>query len=346
MTILVRPFGQTCKSTPCTYCFQKGVRKYPSPELDLEELKKRIKEAVENSPNETFNLHGGDVGEFPEEVRRELINWGYREFGTVGVQTGGWWLDKETVDWLAEREVKLGLSMDGPWPLNERRLLESREKTREYTERLMELIPYMKKNLRSIGVIATLHGSNLVPDSRFERFKKWWKWLDSQRVGGYLHVLKKVDGESVPDYIYKGALLDLAREYENFETEWNPFKPIKETMGLKKGESICTWNNCDPFYTQAVDALDRDGVSTCSRNFEEGLRYLKADTRRETIRTEILRNTPQEEGGCKDCYWWEACQGGCPSTGISNDWRNRTIHCDVYKTLFCYYKGRYNGREK
>jgi uncharacterized protein len=28
------------------------------------------------------------------------------------------------------------------------------------------------------------------------------------------------------------------------------------------------------------------------------------------------------------------CKGQCPGTAIDNDWRNRTEHCEVWKTLY------------
>jgi hypothetical protein len=47
----------------------------------------------------------------------------------------------------------------------------------------------------------------------------------------------------------------------------------------------------------------------------------------------MLQYIPQENGGCKDCEYWNHCMGGCPVTGIDNDWRNRSRFCPVWKTI-------------
>jgi hypothetical protein len=55
-------------------------------------------------------------------------------------------------------------------------------------------------------------------------------------------------------------------------------------------------------------------------------------------RDEILRETPQEFGGCLGCKYFNACHGGCPSQTIDDDWRNRSYLCSLYKTLFQFYE--------
>src|SRR5205085_33695 len=47
-----------------------------------------------------------------------------------------------------------------------------------------------------------------------------------------------------------------------------------------------------------------------------------------------LYHTRQEHGGCKGCRFFLMCKGQCPGTAIDGDWRNRTEHCDVWKTLY------------
>jgi len=51
-------------------------------------------------------------------------------------------------------------------------------------------------------------------------------------------------------------------------------------------------------------------------------------------RYRMLLQVSQEENGCKDCRYWFMCYGGCPGTGIDNDWRNRAKKCEAWKQLF------------
>jgi hypothetical protein len=54
-------------------------------------------------------------------------------------------------------------------------------------------------------------------------------------------------------------------------------------------------------------------------------------------RDEILQEIPQEYKGCRGCEFWQACRGGCPTTAIDNDWRNRSYFCPTHKVLLGFY---------
>jgi uncharacterized protein len=94
---------------------------------------------------------------------------------------------------------------------------------------------------------------------------------------------------------------------------------------------------CDIFSTPSATVILGDGsITNCMRTNPEYI-LLRAPVKYDT-RTEILKETPQEFGGCQGCKYFTACYGGCPSAAIDGDWRNRTYLCPLWKTLFQYFE--------
>jgi uncharacterized protein len=73
--------------------------------------------------------------------------------------------------------------------------------------------------------------------------------------------------------------------------------------------------------------------SNCGRTNKDGIDFIKAETPG-FERYLALYHTPQEHGGCRGCRFFLMCKGQCPGTALGGDWRNRTEHCEVWKTLF------------
>jgi hypothetical protein len=50
--------------------------------------------------------------------------------------------------------------------------------------------------------------------------------------------------------------------------------------------------------------------------------------------TDVQNGDVSDQGGCKGCKYWSVCNGGCPSSGVDEDWRNRTIWCGAKYTAY------------
>lgn len=331
MSIEVRPYGFECKNPRCNYCYQADnfpIEKEP----DWDKIKRQAKEAAEER-NDRVLLFGGDIGIYPEDKIKEMVEWGDRELDKpVSIQTGGWWIDEEWIDWLSDYNVHVGLSIDGPWPLNEYRPWGDEEQSREYTERLLDLLPRLIDELNA-GIITTLSKAN-ASEERYPKFKEWIKGLPT---GGRIHFLQPQGDTGISSVRLKGVLMDLAQFEETLEHDWTPFADIPQI--LDGGSGSCIWGECDPFHTQADYGIDPGGITVCSRNFAQGLRPLRAE-KKSDIRSEVLKSTPQKDGGCKDCPFWHYCHGFCPGMAKDGDWRNKTIYCEHIKLLLSYYKGK------
>ena len=104
---------------------------------------------------------------------------------------------------------------------------------------------------------------------------------------------------------------------------------------LNGGSSECIFTECDPWATDAEIPILGDGaLSVCMKNGGVVLR-----TDRSSARYEMLPQIKQDTGGCKGCYWWPYCKGGCPGAGIDGDWRNKSRFCEAYQRTFTFVSG-------
>ena len=109
---------------------------------------------------------------------------------------------------------------------------------------------------------------------------------------------------------------------------------MKRLLVGNERDASCVWRACDPYATAAVRGVEGNGQSSnCGRTNKDGVDYLKADSHGYE-RYLALYNTPHEHGGCKGCRFFLMCKGQCPGTAIDGDWRNKTEHCSIWKSLF------------
>jgi radical SAM protein with 4Fe4S-binding SPASM domain len=122
----------------------------------------------------------------------------------------------------------------------------------------------------------------------------------------------------------------------------------------RNGKPVWT-GNCDVSGAEAAQIAKGNGeTSGCMKTLEaygNGETFLQGDStdnefgeRKE--RYDMLKQLPgpytedvqngdvSDQGGCKGCKYWSVCNGGCPSSGVDEDWRNRTIWCGAKYTAY------------
>jgi len=130
----------------------------------------------------------------------------------------------------------------------------------------------------------------------------------------------------------------------NPDLMWQPFRDVVDLM-FGYSDSTCNFAKCDPWHTTAEVPIMADGnLGNCLKpaGAIDGIVVLRADKYSDE-RYKILPQVPQEYGGCKDCQYWLMCYGGCPGSGIDNDWRNRTRFCEAWKILFEHVEKKIKG---
>lgn len=332
----LRPLGVNCNIT-CQYCYQNPQRDAGNltREYDMAAMKRAV--ARERGG---FTLFGGEPLLLPEADLRELWAWGLELFGQNNLQTNGTLIGEPHVGLFREYRVHVGISVDGPGELNDVRWAGSLARTRAATEQTHRAIELLCAAGMPPSLIVTLHRNNATRD-KLPVMHEWFRGLERLGVSrARLHILE-VEHESVRGkYALSAgeniaALLSFAGlERELTRLRFDLFEDVENLLLGRDGQATCVWRGCDPYTTEAVRGVEGDGqASNCGRTNKDGIDFVKAETPG-FERYLALYHTPQEHGGCRGCRFFLMCKGQCPGTALGGDWRNRTEHCEVWKTLY------------
>ena len=342
MTVELRPLGVNC-NIACQYCYQNPQRDAGSftKSYDIEAMKAAVEQ--EGGP---FTLFGGEPLLVPEADLEALWSWGYEKYGSNGVQTNGALINDHHIRLFRAYAVHVGISIDGPGELNDARWAGSLEKTREATAKSEQAIERLCREGMPPSLIVTLHRANAAADKR-PVLISWLRFLEGIGVSSVRLHLLEVENEWIrKKYALStqenvDAMLDFARlEQELPRMRFDLFDDIQKLLLGQDQDVTCIWAACDPYTTRAVRGVEGTGQrSNCGRTNKEGIDYVKAD-REGYERTLALYHAPQDSGGCRGCRFFLMCKGQCPGTAIDGDWRNRTEHCEVWKSLFRHFEDR------
>lgn len=336
MTVELRPLGVRCNIL-CQYCYQNPQRDagLQSKEYDLDAMKAAITEA--GGP---FTLFGGEPLLLPESDLENLWAWGYRKYGSNGLQTNGTLINDRHIEMFRKYRVRVGISIDGPGTLNDVRWGGSLDSTREKTSRTEDVIASLCRDGFAPNLIVTLHRHNATGE-RIPAMKAWFRRLDRMGVSRVrLHLLEADHADiekrlalSSKENIH--ALLRFARLERVLEhLRFDLFEDMRRMLRGDDQGAGCVWHACDPYTTSAVQGVEGMGQrSNCGRTNKDGIDFVKSDTPG-FERQLALYQTPQEYRGCKDCRFFLMCKGNCPGTAASGDWRNRSEHCAVWMALY------------
>lgn len=336
MTIEVRPLGDKC-NIKCRYCYQEGIRAAGNvtKEFDVEAILRTLERI-----SEPFTLFGGEIMLVPIADIEKLLSLGLARHGGSGLQTNGTLIEERHIDLFRQFAVRIGISIDGPGPLNDVRWAGSLRATRRATARTEAVIEVLCASGMPPRVIVTLHRLN-AGSGRIEVLCNWLRFLDRLGVSQVrLHVLEADTAEVGRALKFEPEeSLMVMRRLRRLESEFQHirFDVFHELAAMLRGDDTqasCIFHACDPYATQAVVGVEGDGrLTNCGRTNKEGVGYLRAPSRgyERQIR---LYSTVYEEGGCAGCRFFLMCKGNCPGTAIGGDWRLRSADCAVWFGLF------------
>lgn len=342
MTVEVAPMGITC-NLGCTYCYQHPMRDAGNFGTNGVNFDKVIAELEKTG--EDFTIFGGEALLTPKEDLKKLFEYGYEKFGRNDVQTNGVLIDDEHIEMFKEYNVSVGFSVDGPGRLNDLRWAGTLEKTRDATQKSVFNMQRVIEEGIPASLIITLHKINVGTEERLEELKDFLFWLDTIGINGIRfhdlevdtdltarkHVLSKE--EKIEVFL---TLADYAEDVPSLEIDL--FKDIYQLLSQTEVHNSCVWGACDPLNTQAVHEIDGEGnIGNCGMVNKEGINWVKADSQG-FERYIALYQTPQENGGCKDCRFWSMCRGQCPGSSTDGDWRNKSDGCELWKSLFTHFE--------
>lgn len=336
MSVELRPLGVNC-NIACQYCYQNKHR-------DAGHLTRSydiilMKEAIEDIGG-PFHFFGGEPLLIKEEDLEELLAWGLERFGTNGVQTNGVLINNNHIRLFKEYNVQVGISIDGPGPLNDARWAGTLERTRSATQKSEQAIEKLCQAGITPGIIIQMNRCNCT-ERKLSLMCDWFEHLDRlgiERVR--LHILE-IENEFVRQK-YALTIEENIAAYRCFaeleqkliNLRFDVSNEQKNLLLLQDNYVACVWRGCDPYTTEAVNGVGGHGERhNCGLTDKEGINFQKP-TKAGYERYIALYHTPQEYGGCKGCKFFLVCKGQCPGTGINGDWRNRTENCEVWKSLF------------
>lgn len=296
-------------------------------------------------------LHGGEILLMPMPDLRRLMEAAAGR--PMSMQTSASILTTEHIALLKEFRVGVGVSLNGPGELNRDRkpiphttsralpLLEIASITDKMTERIHRNLTAMHEAGVPVSIITVLSRTNAGTPELMDRLISWAHGLgEAFGIWNFrfnpLHDDMSGLGIELGEQQAADAYLALAKAtLEDKRRIWLPFREFIDNLwGL--GCQPCWTGGCDVYQTSAVHAVFGDGSEgNCLRTAKDGTAYLR-DTATYDWRSQILKQTPMADAGCKGCRHWRVCKGGCPAEGIDGDWRNRSRFCQMYYQTYDY----------
>jgi uncharacterized protein len=250
-------------------------------------------------------------------------------------------VDDDHIALFRRYKVQVGVSLDGPGPLNAARAAGGEARTLEATAKIESSIRLMVNKRIIPSIITTLHRHNAIGE-RLETLLRWFVSLDALGIRyARIHLLE-VETERVRSALALTAPENVAALRALSALERDGLKRLRfdifgeiESLLLARDNAVsCIWRACDPCTTEAVQGVEGHGESSnCGRTGKAGVDFLKAQESG-FERYLALYQTPQEFGGCEGCRFFLMCKGQCPGTSIGGDWRNRTDQCETWFALF------------
>jgi uncharacterized protein len=310
----------------CTYCH--FWREGPNQVMDSEVLTRAIRDVL-RSPgvqNVDFVWHGGETTLLPITYYRKAI-WLQEQFRRPGqkvtnsLQTNGTNITDEWLEFCRLYNVEIGVSLDGPPEVNDRRRVDAHGAPT--SERVREGLGKLRAHGLDYGVLMVVDDDVVALGA--ERVLSYFLEIGVERIG-LLNVIPEntPTGESTKGgYIawprYVGFLQDLFRMW------WPAYKDriwIRELSDLigkvqgKKAETCIFDGDCMGGFLTIEPSGD---VSACDKylgdeayRFGNILRMDLADLSNSHQLKGVRISTGAAVDPLRDCPWFRVCQGGCP----------------------------------
>jgi uncharacterized protein len=344
MTVIVKPIG-AC-NLACDYCFESEARRAGNGTtrraFDLEKVGATIRR-LHTETGEAPVLHGGEVLLMPKGDLDRLLGIVGEVAGHTSLQTNGLAIDEGHIDLFRRHGTVVGLSLDGPWPLNRARRAGSPAQSEAATRRIHDNLRALLGAGIPVGIICVVSRLH-VEEGAMDALETWADALMKMGVtGGRFNLVHVDDPRLREEYELTPAeatrfylrMADWSRPHP--EASWAPFGEILENL-LGFGPSNCAYEDCDPHRTLGVlEVLAEGEVGNCAKLAKDRVAPIGGDGRPSDIRGRVLRAKPQERGGCAGCEFWSVCHGYCPAYAVDGDWRNRSRYCDTWKALYGYF---------
>ena len=233
----------------CVYCYEKHLRDLGFKKgFDLQKVMEQMElEYKDGGCGGTPYLHGGEALMAGHNTIRRLLCKSWELSGASNIQTYGTLIDNEYIAMFKKYKTHVGISMDGPWPLNKLRVIKGR-KSKEVTEQLTQTLIRLRDEGISVSIICVLHKANALP-KHLPKLKEWILWLKSIGISGGRLNLMHTDrngkewelSEEEADYAWRELFRFTILEQDGLQ--WQPFHDaVSSVTGLEQG--TCVFGEC------------------------------------------------------------------------------------------------------
>jgi uncharacterized protein len=347
MSLAVKPMG--CNGG-CRSCYEatirncKGFEEIPNYKAVAETLKREISKDAKGSWK-TPCLHGGEPLLMPLDAIEEFLSIIFAKYGRTSIQTNGILINGFHIDLFKKFKTNIGISIDGDTAeMNLGRWNAGEWNVKAMTMRVLDNMTILKDAGVPIHVLAVLRKCNasprMIPELiRFLARMKGEFGVKNVRLNpAVVYRPEWADEEELTNGELAYALRILCDlQIEDPEVDWRPMKDLINALSGRK-DNVCWMGNCDVWCTNSETPIYLDGtLGNCLHGGAaiDGVMPMRTE-RPGYERAEMLQQIDQDDGGCKGCFFWRFCHGGCPGSGIGNDWRNRSRFCGAYVETFRY----------
>ena len=331
----------------CSYCWSSEVG---SPRMTIETVEE-IVEWLRDFRDDpvTFTFHGGEPLLAGADYYRAALPMLKRELGHLSpnfaLQTNLWLLTPELAEVLAEHEIPIGSSLDGPQELNDL------QRSRGYYERTIAGYDLAKKHGLQVQFICTFTSYSVQFKEEIFNF-----FLENGLVLKLHPALPSLrsdqpDRWALPPEEYGELLVYLLDKYlENMDRiEVRNINDYARCVFTGRG-TVCTFVDC----MENTFAVGPDGsIYPCYR-FVGMPEYVMGNVRDRPSQADLavslagvrMRQFKEYvDVNCKGCKHLRYCRGGCPYNAIApTDGIIMGVdpHCIAYKRIFDEISDRFN----
>jgi len=331
----------------CAYCWSSEVG---SPKMSIETVRDIVAWLQDFRIDPvTFTFHGGEPLLAGAEFYRQALPMLSKELPQLepnfALQTNLWMLTPELADVLAEHNIPIGSSLDGPQELNDL------QRSEGYFERTMRGYNLAKEHGLQVQFICTFTSySEQFKEDIFNFFLKNDLTL---KLHPALPSLRsdEPDRWALPPEKYGELLVFLLDRYlENMDRiEVRNINDYARCVFTGRG-TVCTFVDC----MENTFAVGPDGnIYPCYR-FVGMPEYVMGNVRDRPNQQDLAQSPAGQrmrafkeyvDRECKGCKHIRYCRGGCPYNAIAptdGEIRGVDPHCQAYKRIFDEISDRFN----
>jgi uncharacterized protein len=290
-----------------------------------------------NARSVDVTFHGGE----PLLAGLPFLARSFERFRTVGspvrfgIQSNLWLLDDECCKLLLKHDVRIGTSLDGPEPLNDRQCGGG------HHERTMRGIRQARSAGLTVGCIATFTGEEA------SRAGEAFDFFREEGLDFTVHAASPPLDGPVPSWVlsparYGPLLCDLLRRYlpHRKEVAVGTLDQMIRAVATGQGQ-VCTFRDCLGMFL-VIDCFG--DIYPCQRF--AGRREFRLGAVEESPSWDELMNSPMArrmaarqreiQERCAGCEHLPYCRGGCPFNAWAgrNDGRIVDPYCEAYRAVF------------